>query len=468
MTLTLPTPDAGDTARQRFALELLLQQPVPGPEQLLASRNLLSDALPDVSPDQWRALQAMPIAIGADHLDIAIPSQWRDQEWQHLIDQLPDQHRTIRLHPAIEADLQRALATETDQPTTKPNPPAAEQSNNPAPAETASTLDVNAESFLHDFNPDGVLESDEDDDAQLARDAIDLEASLNDAEASPVVTLVDRILLQAMSVSASDIHVEPQQKGLRLRYRQDGVLQQYIEPLPSPINDPGEWEFFLSHHQARGGDQVQTLSFRFKEKGEPMNTASGLAGNLQEMPPEHVRTAACQLELELARAHLDFGWITSAEDHVAQARELAKRDDDVSNEARAMLLEAEVALWSGDATRARFIAASAVEMLAGKNDWRLSADVELMRIAIELKIESGPDRSMVVRAQQLAQVAAQRHDAPRAAVASRLGALLALRNRDPALPRRIERCLLRAAWLGRRLWPCARCRAGCRYALDPE
>ena len=63
MTLTLPTPDAGDTARQRFTLELLLQQPVPGPEQLLASRNLLSDALPDVSPDQWRALQAMPIAI---------------------------------------------------------------------------------------------------------------------------------------------------------------------------------------------------------------------------------------------------------------------------------------------------------------------------------------------------------------------------------------------------------------------
>ncbi len=213
MTLTLPTPDAGDTARQRFALELLLQQPVPGPEQLLASRNLLSDALPDVSPDQWRALQAMPIAIGADHLDIAIPSQWRDQEWQHLIDQLPDQHRTIRLHPAIEADLQRALATETDQPKTEPNPPATEQSSNPAPAKPESTLDVNAESFLHDFNPDGVLESDEDDDTQLARSAIDLETSLKDAEASPVVTLVDRILLQAMSVGASDIHVEPQQKG---------------------------------------------------------------------------------------------------------------------------------------------------------------------------------------------------------------------------------------------------------------
>ncbi|GIS14141.1 MAG: hypothetical protein CM15mP116_07240 [Synechococcus sp.] len=80
-----------------------------------------------------------------------------------------------------------------------------------------------------------MLESDEDDDAQLARDAIDLEASLKDAEASPVVTLVDRILLQAMAVGASDIHVEPQQKGLRLRFRQDGVLQQYVEPLPSRL-----------------------------------------------------------------------------------------------------------------------------------------------------------------------------------------------------------------------------------------
>ena len=51
MTLTLPTPDASNTARQRFALELLLQQRVPGPDQLLASRDLLEEALPDVGPE---------------------------------------------------------------------------------------------------------------------------------------------------------------------------------------------------------------------------------------------------------------------------------------------------------------------------------------------------------------------------------------------------------------------------------
>ena len=71
--------------------------------------------------------------------------------------------------------------------------------------------------------------------AIVSNDVADLEASLKDAEASPVIALVDRILLQAMSVGASDIHVEPQQRGLQLRYRQDGVLQQYIEPLPSRL-----------------------------------------------------------------------------------------------------------------------------------------------------------------------------------------------------------------------------------------
>ena len=241
MTLTLPTPDAGDTARQRFALELLLQQPIPGPELLLASRNLLNDALPDVNPDQWRSLQAMPIAISADQLDIAIPSQWRDAEWQHLVDQLPEQRRTIHLHPAIEADLQRALHADANPgPPSKPTPPQIEEAHSSGSTDTADTHktsaeDVSTESFLEGFNTDGVLDNDEDEENRQAKDAIDLETRLKDAEASPVVTLVDRILLQAMSINASDIHVEPQQKGLRLRFRQDGVLQQYVEPLPSRL-----------------------------------------------------------------------------------------------------------------------------------------------------------------------------------------------------------------------------------------
>ena len=201
------------------------------------------NALNEISPERWRDLQALPIAVDEQQLDIAIPSQWGESEWQALIDQLPQNGRTIRLHPTLHDDLIRALAPE---PSKQPTPSAHDQqpSETPDPpnnqisqgkTESPVSLEEEASSFLEGFSTEGVLEAAEDDEAALAANAVDLESSLQDAKASPVVALVDRILLQAMSVGASDIHVEPQQKGLRLRYRQDGVLQQYVEPLPSRL-----------------------------------------------------------------------------------------------------------------------------------------------------------------------------------------------------------------------------------------
>ena len=242
MPLTRPIPVTTDAAQQRLELELLLKQPVPDPEQLERSLPLLN-ALNEISPDRWRDLQALPIAVDEQQLDIAIPSQWGESEWQALIDQLPQNGRTIRLHPTLHDDLIRALAPE---PSKQPTPSAHDQqpSETPDPAtnqdnqgetESPVSLEEEASSFLEGFSTEGVLETAEDEDAALAANAVDLESNLKDAKASPVVALVDRILLQAMSVGASDIHVEPQQKGLRLRYRQDGVLQQYVEPLPSRL-----------------------------------------------------------------------------------------------------------------------------------------------------------------------------------------------------------------------------------------
>ena len=242
MPLTRPIPVTTDAAQQRLELELLLKQPVPDPEQLERSLPLLN-ALNEISPDRWRDLQALPIAVDEQQLDIAIPSQWGESEWQALIDQLPQNGRTIRLHPTLHDDLIRALAPEPSkqqtpsahdqQPSETPDPPTNQISQ--GKTESPVSLEEEASSFLEGFSTEGVLEAAEDDEAVLAANAVDLESSLQDAKASPVVALVDRILLQAMSVGASDIHVEPQQKGLRLRYRQDGVLQQYVEPLPSRL-----------------------------------------------------------------------------------------------------------------------------------------------------------------------------------------------------------------------------------------
>jgi type IV pilus assembly protein PilB len=62
----------------------------------------------------------------------------------------------------------------------------------------------------------------------------DLEQSSSGQNVSPVMNLVDRILIEALTSGASDIHVEPQEEGLLVRLRQDGVLRR-LEVLPRTL-----------------------------------------------------------------------------------------------------------------------------------------------------------------------------------------------------------------------------------------
>jgi type IV pilus assembly protein PilB len=58
-------------------------------------------------------------------------------------------------------------------------------------------------------------------------DENDLAVEVNDA---PVIQLVNLIIAEAIKAKASDIHVEPYEKTLRLRYRIDGALQEMTPP----------------------------------------------------------------------------------------------------------------------------------------------------------------------------------------------------------------------------------------------
>ena len=51
-----------------------------------------------------------------------------------------------------------------------------------------------------------------------------------DAEDVSVVQMVDMIINQAVKTSASDIHIEPREHELRIRYRVDGALQEVFTP----------------------------------------------------------------------------------------------------------------------------------------------------------------------------------------------------------------------------------------------
>jgi len=65
---------------------------------------------------------------------------------------------------------------------------------------------------------------------QAKREEIDLDRLANDSEDAPVIKIVNLILAQAIKEKASDIHIEPFQRIVRLRYRIDGDLVQAESP----------------------------------------------------------------------------------------------------------------------------------------------------------------------------------------------------------------------------------------------
>jgi type II secretory ATPase GspE/PulE/Tfp pilus assembly ATPase PilB-like protein len=75
--------------------------------------------------------------------------------------------------------------------------------------------------YGHDFSIDGILHEIET--GEL--DYQSLQAS-GDAYSQPVVRLISALLADAVERGASDIHFEPEQNFLRIRYRIDGVLRQ--------------------------------------------------------------------------------------------------------------------------------------------------------------------------------------------------------------------------------------------------
>ena len=66
---------------------------------------------------------------------------------------------------------------------------------------------------------------------------ISVEALARQGEEAPVVRLVNVMLMSAISKGASDIHIEPYEKELRIRYRIDGVLYNIMAP-PLKFRDP--------------------------------------------------------------------------------------------------------------------------------------------------------------------------------------------------------------------------------------
>jgi type IV pilus assembly protein PilB len=81
-------------------------------------------------------------------------------------------------------------------------------------------------------------ERDDDDSDLFAADDLssdDLKQLHDVAEEAPAVKLVNYIIQKAVADRASDIHIEPQESDLRVRFRIDGVLHEAMPPSPKSI-----------------------------------------------------------------------------------------------------------------------------------------------------------------------------------------------------------------------------------------
>jgi type IV pilus assembly protein PilB len=77
------------------------------------------------------------------------------------------------------------------------------------------------------------------DDLEVVADTEEIDAASLERQGgeAPIIRLVNALLLSAIQRGASDIHIEPYEKEMRIRFRVDGVLQPVMSP-PLKYRDP--------------------------------------------------------------------------------------------------------------------------------------------------------------------------------------------------------------------------------------
>ncbi|MBX2852328.1 MAG: Flp pilus assembly complex ATPase component TadA [Phycisphaeraceae bacterium] len=101
------------------------------------------------------------------------------------------------------------------------------------PDDIAATIDMYREgsAVSEEIAVDEIIgDIDEDDVEIVENEEEDLDLDKDQAGSSPVIRFVNYLIYNAVKEGASDIHIEPQEKKLQVRYRIDGVLFDAMNP----------------------------------------------------------------------------------------------------------------------------------------------------------------------------------------------------------------------------------------------
>ncbi|HEY5481812.1 MAG TPA: ATPase, T2SS/T4P/T4SS family [Verrucomicrobiae bacterium] len=215
--------------------ELLEQQKKEGTRllKLITEKAYVSDQ--DMAVSMGRVLNTPPINLAR----LTIPLEVADlvpREMAHNHKVVPVARLENRLFLAM-ADPLNVLAIDDVRRITKlevatliaPEKAILDKLNHIDSSKSGSMEDI-----IQDAQKKGDVDADgEADSLEVSKDAVE-EVNLDQLAASsgeaPVIKLANLILVQAVKDRASDIHLEPFEKNLRLRYRVDGVLMDATPP----------------------------------------------------------------------------------------------------------------------------------------------------------------------------------------------------------------------------------------------
>ena len=167
--------------------------------ELLADRN---GGEPPFSEDEAKRFQIMPVGLIGDHLTLAVVNPYD-------VLTLDDIKLAVGKNIIPVVSTERAVMN-------------AIESSYQAKAKQL-------EQFIENIQDEGeVMFTEKSADDELMEGDEDLLDATG--EESPAVKLANMIILQAVQKGASDIHIEPMEKRMRVRFRIDGVLHEEMSP----------------------------------------------------------------------------------------------------------------------------------------------------------------------------------------------------------------------------------------------
>jgi len=214
--------------------ELLEQQKREGTRfiKLVTEKAFVSEQ--DLTVSMGRVLNVPPINLAR----LAIPTEVADllpREIAHNHKIVPVSRLENRLFIAM-ADPLNVLAVDDVKRITRLDVSTMIASEK-AITDKLNSLDAAKGGSMEDLIMDAQKKGEEEEgsaDIETLKEAVEevnLDQLAASSEEAPVIKLANLILVQAIKDRASDIHIEPFEKGLRLRYRTDGVL---VDATPPP------------------------------------------------------------------------------------------------------------------------------------------------------------------------------------------------------------------------------------------